>query len=133
MSGRGEHVRFRLAPHIRSARRREEGDKIKAIVRALYSHGDVLFMNGSRVNRPMFSSNEVAAPTEQPSSSVKGTVRHLREHRKCRLGMSVFDGDALFPRSYLLLPHFEAGGGRKKRLSDNLTKSDVMELHGGKS
>lgn len=60
----------------------ERRGEIKAIVRALYSHGDVLFMNGSRVNRPMFSSNEVAAPTEQPSSSVKGTVRHLREHRK---------------------------------------------------
>lgn len=110
--------------------RRERGGGIKATVRGPYSHGDVLFMNGSRANRPTFSSKEVAAPTEQPSSCVKGTVRHLREHRKCRLDTRLFDGDTLFPRFYLLSSPLLR---RKKRLLDNLTKSDVMELDGGKS
>lgn len=43
------------------------------------------------------------------------------------MDMSLFDGDAQFPLSYLLLPHFEGGKWEK------LTKSDVKELHGGKS
>lgn len=134
VSGRGERVRFRLAPHIRSAGWRQEGGGgVNAIVWARCARGDVLFMNGSQVNRPTMSPKEAAAPAEQPSSAVKGTARHLREHRKCRLNTRLFDGNAVAPAC--CRPRLRGGGwgvgGRG--LLHNLTKGDVMELHGGKS
>lgn len=63
MSGSGSPLTS--GPRDEGRRAGGGGGGYRRLCELLYSHGDVLFMNGSRVNRPTLSSKEVAARAEQ--------------------------------------------------------------------
>lgn len=72
------------------------------------------------------------ASTEQPSSSVKGTVASFATTPEVWTGYETLL-TATHTVSSLLFAVAPPLREREKRLSDSLPKSDVMELDGGKS